>query len=163
MGQSFNIIFDDHDIKILLRDLENTRFLRHIKWGSMAMFIIESVQYNMTAGGRPDKFAAKKDGTASTLTKTGHLKSNFKYQIPRQDTLIVYNDTPYAWTHEVGDTTRNILARPYMHLAPREEDIVMNYVLVGLMGPSPDAANFAQPQSPPELNQGFSTLGALKG
>lgn len=65
---------------------------------------------------RPHAWAPKKDGSPSTLRRSGLLWHSFHLTVTRNRAILA-NPTPYAAAHQFGYAKRNLPARPFYPVA----------------------------------------------
>jgi phage virion morphogenesis protein len=88
------------------------------------------VKKNFEAGGRPSGWAAKKDGSASHLMKSGNLVGGIRSRVEDR-AIVIYTSGvagAYAAVHQFGSDKQNIPARPYMIIPDDEKDILFQII-----------------------------------
>jgi len=60
------------------------------------------------------------------LLLSGNLRDNLRWQLLDAHTLAVGTNEIYGATHQLGDTSRNIPARPFLGLSPADESTALD-------------------------------------
>ena len=82
------------------------------------------------------KWAALKSRQGKILQDTGNLRNNFSpsnIENNGKNEVIFFNPTPYADTHDSGDSSRNIPQREFMYLTKLAEKKMATFVSEALL------------------------------
>lgn len=73
-----------------------------------------------------------KRGNGKKLQDTGNLRQNFlpgNIRDSGRDSIVFFNSTPYAATHDLGNSSRNIPQREFMYLSDKAQEDMLKIIL----------------------------------